>query len=302
MQLTWHGHSTWYVEVGETSFLIDPFFDNPKTDLEPDDVESPDYVLLTHGHADHVADVGAFAHDATVVGTPELVGWIDSEYGGETVEESDDPAENEAVAEPEEVAEPGADESGADDEPGEPAEVAEPAEPGGEDDPRDDAEPDGGSSVDTIGMNLGGTIEAGDAYVTMHRADHTNGIMNGHELDAGMPAGFVISTDEPTQSTAEESTTFYHAGDTALFTEMREVIGPFLEPDAAAVPIGDHFTMGPQQAAIAVDWLDVDYAYPMHYDTFAPIEQDPEAFQSEVRATGTSTDVVIPEGDAPFPL
>jgi len=289
MQLTWHGHSTWYVEVGETSFLIDPFFDNPKTDLEPGDVESPDYLLLTHGHADHVADAGAFAHDATVVGTPELVGWVESEYGGETAEEGVDA---------EDAPEAGDDGESADDE------AAEAAEPVGDgtDDGDEDVEPDGGSSVDTIGMNLGGTIEAGDAYVTMHRADHTNGINTGFELDAGMPAGFVIGTDRPTQSGDEESTTFYHAGDTGLFTEMKEVIAPFLEPDAAAVPMGDHFTMGPHQAAIAVDWLDVDYAYPMHYDSFPPIEQDPEEFQSEVRATGAGTDVVIPAADEPFPL
>jgi L-ascorbate metabolism protein UlaG (beta-lactamase superfamily) len=292
MQLTWHGHSTWHVEVGETTFLIDPFFDNPKTDLTPDDVESPDYLLLTHGHADHVADVGAFAHDATVVGTPELVGWVESEYGGETVEADE--------GEPEEPAAEEANDDGDAEEAAEavdPEDVEEVEAPGDE-----DVEPDGGSSVDTIGMNLGGTIEAGDAHVTMHRADHTNGINTGFEHDAGMPAGFVISTDEPGPSADDDATTFYHAGDTALFTEMREVVGPYLEPDAAAVPIGDHFTMGPWQAAVAVDWLDVDYAYPMHYDSFPPIEQDPEEFQSEVRATGTSTDVVISEADEPFPL
>jgi L-ascorbate metabolism protein UlaG (beta-lactamase superfamily) len=297
MELTWHGHSTWHVSVGDPSLLIDPFFDNPKTDLEPGDIESPDYVLLTHGHADHVADVGAFAHDSVVVGTPELVGWVESEYGGETVEETGE-EDDEADAEPSadtgvDAAEP-ADEA----ETVDPEDIEEVAEPG--DDP--DVEPDGGSSVETIGMNLGGTIEAGDAYVTMHRADHTNGIMTGYEMDAGMPAGFVISTDVPTQSTDEESTTFYHAGDTALFTEMREVIGPYLEPDAAAVPIGDHFTMGPWQAAIAVDWLDVDYAFPMHYDTFPPIEQDPEDFAREVEATGSDAEVHVLDGDETFDL
>ena len=288
MQLTWHGHSTWHVEVGETTFLVDPFFDNPKTDLEPEDVESPDYVLLSHGHADHIADVGAFAHDAVVVGTPELVGWVESEYGGEAAAGSDAP--DEPAADAEESAETGTADPTA-------SETGDPDEEGGP-----DVQPDGGSSVETIGMNLGGTVEAGDAYVTMHRADHTNGINTGYEHDAGMPAGFVISTALPTQTSDEESTAFYHAGDTALFTEMREVIGPYLEPDAAAVPIGDHFTMGPWQAAIAVDWLDVDYAYPMHYDTFPPIEQDPEDFQREVRATGASCDVVVPDADEPFPL
>ena len=47
MDLIWHGHSTWYVEVGETTLLIDPFFDNPKTSTDPEEL-NPDFLLLTH--------------------------------------------------------------------------------------------------------------------------------------------------------------------------------------------------------------------------------------------------------------
>jgi L-ascorbate metabolism protein UlaG (beta-lactamase superfamily) len=237
MELTWHGHSTWYVDVGETSLLIDPFFDNPKTSLEPSDIDQPDYVLLTHGHADHIAHAGSFS-DATLVATPELVNYCKEHMGFE----------------------------------------------------------------DAIGMNIGGTVECGDAFVTMHRADHTNGAMSEFGTDVGMPTGFIISNKVPTQETDAETTTFYHAGDTGLMTEMRDVIGPYLEPDAAALPIGDHFTMGPWQAAIAVDWLDVDYALPMHYDSFPPIEQDPQDFVREVKATGSDAEVVVLEGDETFTL
>jgi L-ascorbate metabolism protein UlaG (beta-lactamase superfamily) len=240
MKVTWHGHSTFHVTVGDTTLLIDPFFDNPKTSMSPSDLDTPDYVLLTHGHADHIGHAEQFS-EATLVAVPELTAFAEDELGF------------------------------------------------------DDA-------VAGMGMNIGGTVECGDAFVTMHRADHTNGANTSYEVELGMPVGFIISDTKPTQIADEDSETFYHAGDTGLMTEMRDVIGPFLEPDVAALPAGDHFTMGPQQAAIAADWLDVDYAIPMHYDTFGPIELDTRAFENELEATGASAEPIVLDGDETFDL
>ena len=95
---------------------------------------------------------------------------------------------------------------------------------------------------------------------------------------------------------------FYHAGDTSLLTEMRDVVGQFLDPDFAALPAGDHFTMGPAQAAVAADWLDADQVCPMHYDTFPPIEIDTGEFERAIEGNAPGAEAVVLDADETFDL
>lgn len=94
------------------------------------------------------------------------------------------------------------------------------------------------------------------------------------------PAGLLFTLD---------GTGLYHAGDTALLTDMELLRG---QVDVALLPIGDNFTMGPEDAARAVEMIDPDEVIPIHYDTFELIEQDPEEFR---RLVGGAAEVVVLE-------
>lgn len=148
----------------------------------------------------------------------------------------------------------------------------------------DDAAGTGGG-----GMNIGGTVELAGARITMLPAVHSGGCPGGDGPflgNAGPPGSFLIDDGE---------TRFYHMGDTALFGDMKHVIGEHFQPDIVAVPIGDVFTMGPKHAAIAVDWVGADACIPIHYDTFDPIQQDPDAF---AKLAGKHADVHVIKPDS----
>jgi len=121
------------------------------------------------------------------------------------------------------------------------------------------------------GMNMGGKISLGFAEVQMVQSFHSSGILIPEQqtiIYAGMPAGFVIRWD---------GLTLYHAGDTNLFYDMK-LIGERNRIDLAFLPIGDLFTMGPEDAAQAAEWLGAKKVIPIHYNTFPPIRQDADAF------------------------
>jgi L-ascorbate metabolism protein UlaG (beta-lactamase superfamily) len=122
-------------------------------------------------------------------------------------------------------------------------------------------------------MGKGGSQKVGEFDVTMTHAFHSNSIDdNGTRLYGGEPAGLVIRMPG--------GFTVYHAGDTALFGDMK-LIGELYKPDLAMLPIGDLFTMGPREAAYATRLLGVKHVIPMHYGTFPVLVGRPEALQKE---------------------
>jgi L-ascorbate metabolism protein UlaG (beta-lactamase superfamily) len=118
-----------------------------------------------------------------------------------------------------------------------------------------------------VGMNLGGTIDLGGIRVTMVRADHSAGVLDGETtVYCGNPAGFVVRF--------ENGTTLYHAGDTALFGDLA-LIGRRHHLDVALLPIGGLFTMAPTEAAEAARMLGAPKVVPMHWGTFPALAGTP---------------------------
>lgn len=88
-----------------------------------------------------------------------------------------------------------------------------------------------------------------------------------------MPAGILLTID---------GKTIYHVGDTALFTDLK-MYGEMHSIDLAFIPIGDNFTMGPEDALVAADWINAKISVPVHYNTFPVIDQDAKAWAEQVK-------------------
>jgi L-ascorbate metabolism protein UlaG (beta-lactamase superfamily) len=120
-------------------------------------------------------------------------------------------------------------------------------------------------------MNKGGTQSVGDLKVTMVHADHSCGIKDGDEIVYGGEAcGYVIEFSNGLK--------IYHAGDTNVFGDMR-IIHDLYAPDIAMLPIGDHYTMSPREAAYACNLLQVKTVIPMHFGTFPVLVGRPSELQ-----------------------
>lgn len=139
----------------------------------------------------------------------------------------------------------------------------------------------------TLDMNIGGTIDLGFAQAKMVQAFHSSGIALPDEqriIYGGMPGGYLIRA---------EGKTILHAGDTALFGDMK-MIGDRNNIDVALIPIGDHYTMGPEDALQAAEWYGAKLVIPVHYNSFPPIRQDAEAFVKQLEARGMRGLVLAP--------
>ena len=115
----------------------------------------------------------------------------------------------------------------------------------------------------TAEMNKGGTQTVEDIKVTMVHADHSCGIKDGDEVVYGGEAcGYVVEFANGVK--------IYHAGDTNVFGDMK-IIRELYAPEIAMIPIGDHYTMGPREAAYACNLLKPKTVIPMHFGTFPPL-------------------------------
>ncbi len=127
-------------------------------------------------------------------------------------------------------------------------------------------------------MNHGGSLAlpggGGGGHVTMTIAFHTSSFEDG--TYGGQPAGFIVETG---------GKTIYHAGDTALFGDMK-LLGELYAIDLACLPMGDCFTMGPALAVKAAQFLRAKKVLPIHYNTFPPIQQDAAKFTAALKEVG----------------
>jgi L-ascorbate metabolism protein UlaG (beta-lactamase superfamily) len=219
---TWYGHAASELETGGYKLVIDPFLNgNPAASLSPEAVEA-DFILISHGHGDHVGDTVAIAKrtGAMVISNFEIAGWMD----GQGVQK-------------------------------------------------------------THGQHLGGGFKYPFGYLKLTLALHGSALPDGS--NGGNPCGFLLTTNEGQK--------IYLAQDTGLFGDM-ELIGEE-GIDLAVVPIGDNYTMGPDDALRAVKLIQPKIVIPIHYNTWDLIAQDPNAWAVRVeKETRTKVVVLKPGG------
>ena len=222
VKLTWFGHAALGVETGGYNLLVDPFLSDCPTAAVSADKVAADYILLSHGHGDHVGDTVAIAKrtGATVITNAEIAGWISKK------------------------------------------------------------------GLKAHAQHLGGGYHHPFGYLKLTFAIHGSGLPDGSY--GGNPAGFLL--------TSKDGSKIYMACDTGLFGDMRLIGEEGI--DLAVLPIGDNYTMGPDDALRAVKLLQPKHVIPIHYSTFALITQDPDAWARRVSAETSAQPHVLKPGQS----
>ena len=225
VKLTWHGHATWSIDADGVQIVVDPFLkpNNPSATASAADLAA-DFILVTHGHGDHVSDLLALAKrtGALVITNFEIYVWL-GKQGVENVH----------------------------------------------------------------AMNHGGSYSFPFGRVKMTNAIHSSSLPDG--AYAGNPAGFLIQFNDGHD--------IYFAGDTALTYDMK-LIGDVGGVDLAVLPIGDNYTMGPDDALIAAQWVKAKHVLPTHYNTFPVIAVDAAAFARKLQREAGIDCTVLAVGES----
>lgn len=221
MKFTYYGHSCFSVETKGVTLLFDPFVTYNEAALKKGitaDGLVADFIFVSHGHQDHVADLVSIAKrtGATVICAWELMGWLNAQ-----------------------------------------------------------------GITNVHPMNTGGKKTFGFGSVKCVVAHHSSGLPDGSY--GGNPMGFLITTAE---------SNFYYSGDTALTLDM-QLIPRWTTLDFAIFPIGDNFTMGPEDAAMAADMVQTTKVIGVHYDTFPYIVIDKHA--AEKMFLDKQIELILPE-------
>src|SRR5690606_14815918 len=126
------------------------------------------------------------------------------------------------------------------------------------------------NGVNIHAMHIGGSYQFDFGRVKYTQAFHGSSYVeeDGTIIYTGMPGGILLTIGDKT---------IYHVGDTALFSDLK-MIGDLNDIDLAFIPIGDNFTMGPEDAKLAAEWIGAKKVVPIHYNTFPVIEQDPHKY------------------------
>lgn len=220
-KVTYYGHAALGLQIGDHQLLVDPYFTDEKARPDTTGASCPSFILITHGHGDHVGDSEAIAKrcDATCISNYEIANWLSAK------------------------------------------------------------------GVKTSGQQIGGGFKYPFGYLKMTHALHSSSLPDG--TYGGNPGGYLLTTPSGKK--------IYMAGDTGLFYDMVLIGEEGI--DLAVLPVGDYYTMGPDDALRAIKLLDPKVVIPIHFNTFEVISQDVNAWKERVEAETSAKVKILRPGE-----